>query len=91
MNDSAFEQREVVDDRYCTEFTTEHGLSSTGDEWFYFAFVCPGCGNVNPLKGNPREFRDTPFRCLRCTRVSFLVGPALDQFAAENGLIEESE
>lgn len=80
---TAIDIEQFVDEQYCTDFTTEHGLDTTSDDAFYFAFVCPGCGNHNPLKGDPKDFQDNPYRCLRCTRVSFLVGPALEQFAAE--------
>ncbi len=74
---------QFADEQYCTNFTTEHGLDLTTDDAFYFAFVCSGCEHPNPLKGNPHEFRDKPLRCVRCTRVSVLVGSALEQFAEE--------
>ncbi|UPM43173.1 hypothetical protein [Halocatena salina] len=74
---------QFVDEQYCPNFTIKHGLDSTTDDAFYFAFVCSGSEYPNPLKGDPHEFQDQPLRCVRCTRVSVLVGSALEQFAEE--------
>lgn len=69
-----------ADEKSCTEFTTEHGLTNPPDA-FCFGFVCPQCGRTNPLKGNPAEFRSQPVRCFGCTWVSVLDERALERFA----------
>lgn len=68
---------------HCTEFTTEHGLANPPDDVVCFACVCPSCGKLNPLKGDPLDFRSQSIRCLGCTGVLLLDAAALDQFAVE--------
>lgn len=68
-------------EKYCTRFTTQHGLTNPPENTFCFGYVCPHCRDTVPLKGEPHEFRDTPIRCPSCTWVAVLDGPALDQFA----------
>jgi hypothetical protein len=79
----AIDTDRVGDERRCTTFTIEHGLTNPPVDAFTFAFVCPGCDNQNALKGDPHAFRGKLFRCLRCTRVSLVEATALDQFLAE--------
>lgn len=87
MSDTDNRQTESVrymftDEKNCTEFTTEHGLTNP-PEAFCFGFVCPQCGRTNPLKGDPVEFRSQPVRCFGCTWVSVLDERALERFAGE--------
>jgi predicted RNA-binding Zn-ribbon protein involved in translation (DUF1610 family) len=81
----AWQSTDDAPDR-CTEFTTDTGLDDDQKEdgAFYFAFVCPrdGCGEKNPLKGDPRKF-NKPFRCTECNYVPLLDGDALEAFAEE--------
>lgn len=71
------------DERRCTTFTTDHGLTNLSDDEFAFAFVCPGCDTQNTLKGDPQAFRGKLFHCLCCSRISLLDTTVLDHFIAE--------
>lgn len=75
--------RNENDEAVCTEYTTDHGLDDTEEGTFYFAFVCPRCGSKNPLRGEPRGFKNKPFGCTSCNWVSLLEASALERFAEE--------
>jgi len=72
--------RHENDEAICTEFTTDHGLEDTEDDVFYFAFICPRCDAKNPLKGDPRGFKNRPFGCTTCRWVSALESDAIERF-----------
>jgi len=72
-------------EEYCTEFTTDHERPEDAEDTdgFPFAFVCPRCDEENPLKGDPREFKNRPFACVNCRWVPLLVAGTLEEFAQE--------
>lgn len=71
--------RKENDTSICTEFTED--VETDGDATF--AFVCPKCGEKNPLKGEPTGFKNKPFACIKCNWVSLLDADALKTFDDE--------
>lgn len=67
----------------CETFTTDHGLTTSPNDAVAFAFVCPKCETPNAVTGDPPEFRNRLFRCMRCTHATRLDAAALDHFIAE--------
>lgn len=82
--------RKKNDESICTEFTTDHGLDEdlveSGEH--YFAFICPRCGEKNPLHGTPDGFGDRPYACVSCQWVSLLDGDAMDDWMEDVDLEE---
>lgn len=78
-------EREKIEsaEKYCTEFTTDHGLDGESDA-FRFAFICPRDETVNPLHGDPAEFKNRPFRCEGCGWVPLLDGVSLAELREEH-------
>lgn len=87
MSEQSSQQINRDDEGICTEFTTEHGVSDKAHpEKFYFAFICPECGGTNPLMGDPRDFKNLPYRCMDCNWVSLLLDDAIDKFVESEGI-----
>lgn len=79
--------RERMEDseEYCTEFTADvEQADAAASDKFVFAFVCPRCGAENPLKGDPRDFKNKPYPCVNCRWVPLLVAQFLEAFAEAN-------
>lgn len=76
-------ERDFSDEKYCTEFTTDHGLDEPEEGVFTFAFVCPRCEQKNPLQGDPKGFSNKPFACTRCRWVPLLVREKVLEFREE--------
>lgn len=64
---------------YATEFVASEA-SDIEDIEFDFAFVCPRCGKGNPLEGDPADFKNRPFACVRCRWVSCLLGESITEY-----------
>lgn len=70
----------------CREFVPgfpEHMDEDNADD-FPFSFVCPRCGTMNALQGNPHGFKNKPFRCIDCNYVPLLPAEELEAFASEH-------
>lgn len=80
-------ERKENDEAYCTEYTTDHGLSDDELEEIdvvVWAWLCPRCSEKNPMKGDPDEFGNRPFECVNCSWVPLLDRESLMEFADEN-------
>lgn len=64
------------DSDIATRFTSHTPECDDAD----FGFVCPQCDETNPLKGDPDDFGNRPFRCVECGYVPLLSADALDAF-----------
>jgi hypothetical protein len=75
-------EREAFDEAHrCEEFTSAHGLDTSGASDVFGAAICPGCQRATPLTGDPAEFCGQVIRCMKCTRVMVLDSTALTAFA----------
>lgn len=81
-----YRQRREESNDYCMAYTTDHGLDadSLDPEKFYWAFICPRCGETNPLVGDPDGFAGRPFRCESCLWVPLLDAEAVREFRDEH-------
>lgn len=81
----AWRARLENDEAYCTEFRSEVDLldDERDPDGNCFAFVCPRCNRENPLKGDPGDFRNRAFTCIRCRWVCCLAAEFIDEFADE--------
>jgi len=79
------ERRENAE-RFCMTYTTDHGLDadSLDAETFYWAFVCPRCGEKNPCHGDPGGFAGRPYACEKCRWVPLLDAEAVREFRDEH-------
>jgi hypothetical protein len=71
------------DEHRCREFTTNHGVDTTGESDVFGAAICPGCEKPNALTGAPTDFQELTVRCMGCTRVIVLDGASLMAFVTE--------
>jgi hypothetical protein len=71
---------------YCTEFTTDHGLPAgdVDEDEFYFAAICPRCGEKNPHVGDPNDFKNRPYACVNCRWVPAYDGDSIEEFREAN-------
>ncbi|GGO03724.1 hypothetical protein [Haloarcula pellucida] len=77
--DAVADKRER-DEAYCTTFVDLDNDAGA----FIFAFICPRCDSENPLRGDPGDFSNRPFRCETCNWVPCLDGDSLTEFRDEH-------
>jgi hypothetical protein len=69
---------------YCTEFIPRNEFEYDGDaDGFVFGAICPRCGNITPMVGQPTGFAKMPYGCLSCRWASFYTEWALEAFEGE--------
>lgn len=68
-------------------------LEETEDGKPVWAFICPDetCQHENRMKGDPTEFMNRPYKCLKCGYVPLLGKENLQEFIELNKTLKEGD